>query len=192
MKKILFIFLFLVFFLYCGWSDAYSTDEKPGKNASFGIGQGYLYGGLGVNFEYSPLDYFSFFGAIGMSRNSDATLMYFPPLAAGYSIGVRVYPLKKGQFYSPRVGLSYGYNGINRSVFKSVYITKNITTGIGISLGSDFKLFNNFSLDFDFLIPITKKGETYIEINGKTSNINLEKDTIFHKFSFGFRYNLFF
>jgi hypothetical protein len=169
---------------------------KMKKKLSFGFGQGYYYGGLGVNLEYPMLNnYVGLFAGIGRARvkggsyfidKDDSRKGLKSPL--GYAVGANFYPLQKKNVFRPRAGVYYGYNGIY--YYSGVGIPKrslNITTGIGVSAGADIKITDIISVDFDVIFPITKKGEEFIKVGSKVYNLNQEDDSLFFHLCFGIR-----
>ena len=170
------------------------VEKRTTEMMSVGSGMGYYYGGMGLNLEYFIYDYIGVFGGLGLARAKGGH--YFvkgEKGRIGYAIGVRVYPLRKKNAYRPRAGVYYGYNGIfkGRIGFLDYLSThKNITTGLGVSIGSDFKITEELAIDFDIILPLTKKGEMFIKHNDKVSNLNLEKDSFFYHISFVIRFCL--
>jgi len=174
------------------------VEKRTTEMMSGGYGVGYYYGGMGLNLEYFIYDYIGVFGGLGLARVEGGH--YFAEgerARIGYAIGVRVYPLRIKNAYRPRVGVYYGYNGIfkSRTGFLTGYlgymlINKNITTGLGVSIGCDFKITEKLAIDFDFILPLTKKGELFVKHNNSTTNLNLEKDSFFYHISFGIRFYL--
>ena len=114
--------------------DNNSNNIKKTEKQSLWIGLGYYYGGFEVNIEYPFFEKISAFGIIGLARNKDFA----------FSLGARAYPWGKKKWYKPRIGVSYGYNGIFKGrifFLDAVSNINNITKGINISIGCDLTAF---------------------------------------------------
>mgnify|MGYP001156268876 CR=1 FL=1 len=175
--------------------------EQPVSEAEFsqkisaGFGFGSLYASFGVNVEFDPVEFLGIFGALGLGENYKADFFEFwKREKLAFAVGARFYPLsfltESRFFFRPRVGLSYGYNGIYRgATYWGGYPQPNYKclNGINVSFGSDFEILENLSVDLDVFIPITRSGYSYYH-GHKISNLVENKNI---SLSFGIRYNFF-
>jgi len=185
-----------------GQEITFVRKAKPFDNLSFGMGLGPLYASIGVNVETSITEYLSIFGAFGLAQKRNAKFLEFWKRdKAAFAIGARFYPLSllgKSLWIKPRVGVSYGYNGMYASATYSwgfLAPNEKNQNGINVSFGSDIHIFKalkvnilkNISFDFDVMIPVTRSGYIYTSSGQKIHNL-VNNRNIYT--SYGIRYNI--
>ncbi|MFW6129371.1 MAG: SH3 domain-containing protein [Candidatus Aminicenantaceae bacterium] len=170
--------------------------EDFSERLSVGFGLGPLYASFGINVEFDPWEYVGFFGALGLAEDNRAGFFEFwEREKVAFAVGARFYPLnffaQSDFFFRPRIGLSYGYNGIYWwAVYSYGYPQPNYKclNGINISVGSDFEIYKGLGLDFDVFIPITRWSYNYDSLGNKIVNWVENRGWYL---SFGIRYNFF-
>lgn len=199
---VLFLFVFLMFQTGIINAESKANIQRSGKKykaefsekLSVGFGLGPLYSSFGLNVEFDPWEILGFFGSLGLAENYSAgTLEFWEREKLAFSIGARFYPLtfftQSSSLFRPRIGFSYGYNGIYRwAVYSYGYPQPNYKclNGINISIGSDFEIYNGLGFDFDVFIPLTRWGYNRDLLGNKIVNLYENRDLYL---SFGIRYN---
>ena len=103
-----------------------------------GVGLGIPYGGIGVNYEFSPVDRFSLDAGAGWT-----------PGGFGWSVGPRVYFADQSKSFRPRISASYGTVAIIKPQFGDWKTDTGCCVGPGFQWVFGQK--KNWSLDFDVL-----------------------------------------
>ncbi|MBN2346642.1 MAG: hypothetical protein JXO51_09665 [Candidatus Aminicenantes bacterium] len=75
---------------------------------TLGSGYGMNYGGIGLSFEFNPRLPRKLGTGIHRFMSLALGVGYFPEGGLAYSFGIHVYPLGRGLFLQPRLGLQYG------------------------------------------------------------------------------------
>lgn len=200
---VLFLFVFLMFQTGIINAESRANIQRSGKKdmanfsekLSVGFGLGPLYSSFGLNVEFDPWEILGFFGSLGLAENYKAgTLEFWEREKLAFSIGARFYPLtfftQSISLFRPRIGFSYGYNGIYWWAIYSYWSVPQpnykCLNGLNISLGSNFEIYKGLGFDFDVFIPITRWGYKGSIGGYRIANLYENRDLYL---SFGIRYN---
>jgi len=103
-----------------------------------GVGYGIPYGGLGVNYEFSPVDCFSLDAGVGATSGDP-----------GWSVGTRVYFVTQEKTFRPRISVSYGTVALLESATGKWKNDNGLSSGLGFQWVFGEK--KEWSVDFDLL-----------------------------------------
>lgn len=124
-------------------STPYHREGSSGGHfLRYAAGYGIPYGYLGINGEFSLLEYVSLMGGMGYSPGGSSWIM-----------GARVYTNRRSRRFRPRISMLYGTVSVLSKRYGPEETYEN-DQGYGFGLGFEWKVVDpaRYSLDFDIIM----------------------------------------